>query len=249
MADSSVSARDEDIVPSLWTACSGVARQAPRTAHSCRGRRRGGRGCSRAVSDGFARLFSTEFWCMLKRARGAWRTSCMDGGRVRMAGTAGRVRHRRWSLSNAVGVMVGLVFAAVAFGPPAAAQAVGELSYDACFGAGAGCTVVAGGPLTGADSVAVSPNGGSVYVTGKGIHPGDGAVAHFFVGAQGRLAYDGCVSDDGSGGTCADVPGSGSPLAGAERGGGESERRLGVHRERVVAARSCTSSPTRARGS
>ncbi|HEV3056167.1 MAG TPA: hypothetical protein VGX45_16000, partial [Solirubrobacteraceae bacterium] len=101
----------------------------------------------------------------------------------------------------------------VALGPPAAAQAVGELTYDGCFGAGAGCTFVAGGPLTNADSVAVSPNGGSVYVTGDVT---DGAVSHFFVGAQGSLAYDGCVSNDGSGGRCADVPGTGTPLAGAD---------------------------------
>jgi hypothetical protein len=131
-----------------------------------------------------------------------------------MAGTAGRIGDRR--RGSFVGMMVGLVFVTVALGRPVAAQAVGELSYDGCFGAGAGCTVVAGGPLTGADSVAVSPNGGSVYVASKGIHVGDGAVAHFFVGAQGRLGYDGCVSDDGSGGQCADVPGSGTPLAGAD---------------------------------
>jgi DNA-binding beta-propeller fold protein YncE len=107
------------------------------------------------------------------------------------------------------------VLVAVAWGRPATAQAVGELSYDGCFGSAAGCTVVAGGPLTGADSVAVSPNGGSVYVASKGNQAEDGAVAHFFVGAQGRLGYDGCVSDDGSGGACADIPGSTTPLAGA----------------------------------
>ena len=128
-----------------------------------------------------------------------------------MAGTAGRIGDRRRSLLRVVG-MVGLVFVAVALGRPAAAEAVGELSYDGCFGAAAGCTFVAGGPLTGADSVAVSPNGGSVYVTGNSV---DSAVSHFFVGAQGRLSYDGCVSDDGSGGRCADVPGTGTPLAGA----------------------------------
>jgi hypothetical protein len=122
-----------------------------------------------------------------------------------MAGAAGRIGDRR-TLLRVMG-MVGLVFVAVALGRPAAAQAVGELSYDGCFGAAAGCTFVGGGPLTQAHGVAVSPNGGSVYVTG------DDAVAHFFVGAQGRLGYDGCVSDDGSGGQCADVPGTGSPFS------------------------------------
>jgi DNA-binding beta-propeller fold protein YncE len=139
----------------------------------------------------------------------------MDEGAVLMAGTAGPIGDRRRSLLTVVGLIAALVFVAVALGRPAAAQAVGELSYDGCFGAGAGCTFVAGGPLTGADSVAVSPNGGSVYVASKGIHLLDGAVAHFFVGAQGRLGYDGCVSDDGSGGRCADIPGSTTPLAGA----------------------------------
>ena len=123
-----------------------------------------------------------------------------------MAGAAVRIGDRR-ILLRAAG-MVGLVFVVVALGRPSAAQAVGELSYDGCFGAGAGCTFVAGGALTQAHGVAVSPNGGSVYVTG------DDAVAHFFVGAQGRLGYDGCVSDDGSGGQCADVPGTGSPFSG-----------------------------------
>jgi len=129
-----------------------------------------------------------------------------------MACTAGSIGARRRGLL--VGMTVALVFVAVALGRPAAAQAVGELTYEGCFGAGAGCTFVAGGPLTGADSVAVSPNGGSVYVTGDN-GGAQGAVAHFFVGAQGRLGYDGCVSNDGSGGTCADVPGTGTPLAGA----------------------------------
>ena len=117
---------------------------------------------------------------------------------------------RRRNLLRVVG-LVGLVLVTVALGRPAAARAVGELSYDGCFGAAAGCTFVAGGPLTSANSVAVSPNGSSVYVTGNG----SGAVSHFFVGAQGRLGYDGCVSNDGSGGRCADVPGSGIPLSGA----------------------------------
>ena len=131
----------------------------------------------------------------------------MDEGRFQVAGTAVGIGGRRGNLLK----LVGLVFVTVALGRPAAARAVGELSYEGCFGAASGCTFVAGGPLTKADSVAVSPNGGSVYVTGD---PADGAVSHFFVGAQGRLAYDGCVSNDGSGGRCADVPGSGTPLSG-----------------------------------
>ena len=43
-----------------------------------------------------------------------------------------------------------------------------------------------------------------------------GALSHFFVGTKGSLAYDGCVSDDGSGGLCLDVPGSGGQFAGPD---------------------------------
>ena len=52
---------------------------------------------------------------------------------------------------------------------------------------------------SGAEAVAVSPDGRSVYVAS----PGSDAVAHFFAAAGGQLTYDGCVSHDGSGGTCA----------------------------------------------
>src|ERR1700679_1157457 len=117
----------------------------------------------------------------------------MSERRGLIARTAGPIGGRR-SLLTGVGMMAVLV--AVAWGRPATAQPGGELSYDGGFGSAAGCTVVAGGPLPGADSVAVSPNGGSVYVASKGNQAEDGAVAHFFVGAQGRLGYDGCVSDD-----------------------------------------------------
>ena len=60
--------------------------------------------------------------------------------------------------------------------------------------------VAPGSALAGARAVAVSPDGRSVYVGGN-------AVTHFFAAPQGQLSYDGCVSNDGSGGTCADVPG------------------------------------------
>ena len=58
----------------------------------------------------------------------------------------------------------------------------------------------------------MSPNGASVYA----VSFNNGTVSHLFANpAQGQLSWDGCVSDDGSGGTCADVPGTGAPLAGA----------------------------------
>ncbi|HEX4034078.1 MAG TPA: hypothetical protein VHX66_06515 [Solirubrobacteraceae bacterium] len=83
------------------------------------------------------------------------------------------------------------------------ASATGQLSYDACFNddGSSGCTAIPGAPLTGANSVAVSADGSSVYVAGEGA----GAVSHFFAGATGQLSYDGCLSADGSGGHCANV--------------------------------------------
>ena len=102
---------------------------------------------------------------------------------------------------------------AVALALPAGAGAVGELSFDACFGSGAGCTSVPGNPLQNARGVVVSRNG-SVYTTGYESQDANylGFVSHFFTGAGGKLAYDGCVSNDGTGGRCADIPGSGTPL-------------------------------------
>jgi DNA-binding beta-propeller fold protein YncE len=83
------------------------------------------------------------------------------------------------------------------------ATATGQLSYDACFNddGSSGCTAIAGAPLRGAYAVAVSPNGGSVYVAGASAN----AVSHFFAGPTGQLSYDGCLSEDGSGGRCANV--------------------------------------------
>ena len=58
----------------------------------------------------------------------------------------------------------------------------------------------------------MSANGASVYA----VSSNNGTVSHLFANpAQGQLSWDGCVSNDGSGGTCADVPGTGAPLAGA----------------------------------
>ena len=111
-------------------------------------------------------------------------------------------------------VVLGLLsVVAVALALPAGAGAVGELSFDACFGSGAGCTSVPGNPLQNARGVVVSRNG-SVYTTGYESQDANylGFVSHFFTKAGGELAYDGCVSNDGTGGRCADIPGSGTPL-------------------------------------
>jgi DNA-binding beta-propeller fold protein YncE len=115
-----------------------------------------------------------------------------------------------------VGLVAVVVCGVVGLAAPAGASAVGELTFDGCFGSAPGCVGVSGNPLQNAKRVAVSPNGGSVYVIGNvsGL-PFPGFVSHFFVGAGGRLAYDGCVSNDGSGGACASIQasgGSGTPL-------------------------------------
>jgi DNA-binding beta-propeller fold protein YncE len=130
-----------------------------------------------------------------------------------------RVRRVAGSLGS-WGVWVGLlavvVCGVVGLAAPAGASAVGELTFDGCFGSASGCVSVPGNPLQNAKGVAVSPNGGSVYVIGNvsGL-PFPGFVSHFFVGAGGQLGYDGCVSNDGSGGACASIQasgGSGTPL-------------------------------------
>jgi len=89
---------------------------------------------------------------------------------------------------------------------PAGAGAVGELSLQECFGSAAGCINEAGEPFLDSGGVAVNPSGTAVYATGKED------VTHFFVGGEGKLAYDGCVSDDGSGGFCTNANSPADPL-------------------------------------
>jgi DNA-binding beta-propeller fold protein YncE len=83
----------------------------------------------------------------------------------------------------------------------------GELTYAGCVsndGSGGACADAPGSPLAGADSVKVSSDGRSVYVASFR----SGAVVAFDRASGGQLIYAGCVSDDGSGGLCADSPGS-----------------------------------------
>jgi DNA-binding beta-propeller fold protein YncE len=83
----------------------------------------------------------------------------------------------------------------------------GQLTYAGCVsndGSGGACADAAGSPLSGASSVDVSPDGKSVYVTA----PSTNTVAVFDRASGGQIAYAGCVSNNGSGGLCADAPGA-----------------------------------------
>ena len=87
----------------------------------------------------------------------------------------------------------------------------GQLTWDGCVGyMSGGCTAVASAAFADPNNIAVSPDAKSVYVTSEGA--AGGAVSHFFVAPQGQLSWDGCVSDDGTGGSCAAVPGTSMPL-------------------------------------
>jgi DNA-binding beta-propeller fold protein YncE len=81
----------------------------------------------------------------------------------------------------------------------------GAMTWESCLGdttAGGACGDLPGTPLGGAQSVAVSPEGKSVYVSGST------SVLHFFRnGSGGQLGYDGCLNNDGLE-NCADVPGT-----------------------------------------
>jgi hypothetical protein len=83
------------------------------------------------------------------------------------------------------------------------ASAAGELTFTGCEGAAAGCTAVPLAALVGAEHVAASSTG-SVYVSA-----GE-AVSYFHGGSS--LSYGGCISSNGSGGACADIPGGGEVL-------------------------------------
>ena len=80
----------------------------------------------------------------------------------------------------------------------------GQIVWNGCFdNVGAqGCIDLPGTPLTGASGIAVSPDNKSVYAAS---YEAD-SVTHFFRGsADGELAYDGCLNNDGASG-CVNVP-------------------------------------------
>jgi DNA-binding beta-propeller fold protein YncE len=80
----------------------------------------------------------------------------------------------------------------------------GQISYDGCLAndASDGCFDLPEEPLGGAQDVAVSADGKSVYAVSSGAD----AVAHFFRGGpDGQISYDGCVANTPDEG-CADIP-------------------------------------------
>lgn len=67
------------------------------------------------------------------------------------------------------------------------------------------CTDLVAPPLySPPGDVVVTPDGGTLYVSG----PANDAVTRYALQPTGGLAYQGCVSNDGSGGACTNVPGS-----------------------------------------
>ncbi len=131
-----------------------------------------------------------------------------EGGRHLMRGRFHGCAHA----AAAVAVLAAVVLACAGAAPArAGAQQLGELSFVQCFGRVSGCVNLPNlEAVASAQGLAISPNGSSLYVTAA-----PGVLTHFFVGSAGELAYDGCVSDDGSHGLCLDVPGTSSPLEGA----------------------------------
>jgi 6-phosphogluconolactonase (cycloisomerase 2 family) len=86
----------------------------------------------------------------------------------------------------------------------------GSLTFVSCVAndSAQGCTDLSGAPLRGADAVAVSPDGDSVYVASAISQ----SVSHFFRAPDGTLTYEGCDSSDGADG-CVDVGGADKPLS------------------------------------
>jgi len=87
----------------------------------------------------------------------------------------------------------------------------GQLTYDGCLAStGANnCGDLPGAPLDGASGVAVSPDGGSIYVVSNSSN----TISHFFVAPQGQITFGGCLGSDTAGGACGDLPFA--PLNGA----------------------------------
>lgn len=82
----------------------------------------------------------------------------------------------------------------------------GAVAYDGCIGdfGNTNCTQTNGDRFKTFVDVEVRPTGGAVYAADGEAN----AVSHLFALPAGQLVYDGCVSDNGTSGLCADSPGS-----------------------------------------
>lgn len=94
----------------------------------------------------------------------------------------------------------------------ARADAQGELNFAGCVsndGSAGACADAPGTALGNASALAISPDGATVYV---GADNASDSIYWFNAASAGQLTFAGCVSNDGSGGTCTDLPGA--PLSG-----------------------------------
>jgi DNA-binding beta-propeller fold protein YncE len=102
-----------------------------------------------------------------------------------------------------------LALALVSLLHPTRANAVGELTFAECFGAVAPCINLPNNQLSGPYGIALNGANGAVYVTSQN----NNSVLHFFSDAEGKLGYDGCLSNDGAGGFCANANSSAKPFS------------------------------------
>jgi DNA-binding beta-propeller fold protein YncE len=86
----------------------------------------------------------------------------------------------------------------------AAGGALGFAGCQSTDGAHGSCADLPGDPLDEATGVAVSPDGRYVYVASAR----SGSIASFTRTPAGRLAFAGCLSNNGANGGCGDLPGS-----------------------------------------
>ncbi len=85
----------------------------------------------------------------------------------------------------------------------------GALEYRGCVSdSGGACGTTERPVLNRASGVAVSPDGNALYVSAAGNNPFQGYISHFSVAPEGQIAFQGCVSSDGSSGACGSAAGT-----------------------------------------
>jgi 6-phosphogluconolactonase (cycloisomerase 2 family) len=91
--------------------------------------------------------------------------------------------------------------------PAPAPAAVGDLSFGECVSSvntGGDCATLPFNRLDQVFEIELSPDGDSLYASARG----DDSVSRFGVGPAGALTFADCVSNTGSSGACADLPGA-----------------------------------------